>query len=702
MKKFKEWLSIQLVKNPGRIILCTILFFNVAFFLLSAGIISALSVNLNGTEGLNFLEASYYTITMILDAGCISEVITSIGEAGFALTIVCLAVVLIGMISFTGAVIGYVTNYISSFIEHSNAGKRKLHLSNHFVLLNWNSRASEIVNDMLYCDEKLKVVILVPDHKEEIEKEIEERLSDTINQENKSIEKQFKNLPFLARIFAIKKHKFKRKITVIIREGDVFSSKQLADISLEKARAVIILENDVTRSVCKFEYNERIEELSKGNPQTVKTLMQVADITAAESSFDNQRIIVEITDEWTGDLVNKIIKAKENKGKCNIVPVVVNQVLGQILSQFCLMPELNDAYSELFSSKGVEFYTKAQEFEDEKQFIEKHFKNHNHSIPITVMKKDGKNHAYFVAENDKDVDKKTNVQKSDYKVDLNKDYWIERKNVIILGHNSMCKNIMAGFSSFSSEWKRGDQEIVRIVIIDDKKNLEKMNYYKDYPFVLKTVEADVYDREKICYEMESFISSNKEDTSVLILSDDTVNSSDADAGALANLVYVRDIINKKLEENPNFDVESVDVIVELINPKHHDIVNSYNINNVVISNRYVSKMVTQISEVEEIFDFYSDILTYDEGSTNEYSSKELYVKKVTRYFNSIPAPTTADKFIRAVYYDSINPEKFTTPNPTIVLGYVKPGGKTVLFGGDLSQIKVELKAGDKLILFSAH
>jgi hypothetical protein len=261
---------------------------------------------------------------------------------------------------------------------------------------------------------------------------------------------------------------------------------------------------------------------------------------------------------------------------------------------------------------------------------------------------------------------------------------------------------MAGFSSFSNEWKRGDQEIVRIVIIDDKKNLEKMNYYKDYPFVLKTVEADVYDREKICYEMESFISSNKEDTSVLILSDDTVNSSDADAGALANLVYVRDIINKKLEENPNFDVESVDVIVELINPKHHDIVNSYNINNVVISNRYVSKMVTQISEVEEIFDFYSDILTYDESESNEYSSKELYVKKVTRYFDSIPAPTTADKFIRAVYYDSINPEKFTTPNPTIVLGYVKPGGKTVLFGGDLSQIKVELKAGDKLILFSAH
>ena len=41
-------------------------------------------------------------------------------------------------------------------------------------------------------------------------------------------------------------------------------------------------------------------------------------------------------------------------------------------------------------------------------------------------------------------------------------------------------------------------------------------------------------------------------------------------------------------------------------------------------------------------------------------------------------------------------------NPTIALGYVKPGGKIVIFGGDLSQINVRLEEKDKLILFSAH
>ena len=41
-------------------------------------------------------------------------------------------------------------------------------------------------------------------------------------------------------------------------------------------------------------------------------------------------------------------------------------------------------------------------------------------------------------------------------------------------------------------------------------------------------------------------------------------------------------------------------------------------------------------------------------------------------------------------------------NPTIALGYVKPGGKIKIFGGDLTQIEVKLEEKDKLILFSAH
>ncbi|MBQ8882140.1 MAG: hypothetical protein IJY70_01955, partial [Clostridia bacterium] len=166
MKKLREKISILIAKKPAMMVLVVILLFNIVFFLAASGIISALS--LQGTENLNFIEAAFYTLTMILDPGCISFVVTDIGTAGVVISIVCLCVVVVGMISFTGSVIGYVTNYISSFIERANDGARKLVISDHIVILNWNSRASEIINDLLYSDRKEKVVVLVNGDKEAV------------------------------------------------------------------------------------------------------------------------------------------------------------------------------------------------------------------------------------------------------------------------------------------------------------------------------------------------------------------------------------------------------------------------------------------------------------------------------------------------------------------------------------------------------
>lgn len=430
--------------------------------------------------------------------------------------------------------------------------------------------------------------------------------------------------------------------------------------------------------------------------------MQVADITAAETSADNQKIIVEVTDLWTWDIVNKIIQAKQVSGKCNIIPVRVNEVLGQILSQFCLMPELNSVYSELFSNKGAQFYVKPYNGEmDEIKFVRDFYAEHNHSLPITIMENGDKKFAYYLVDKQKDYFKKSHVKPCDYQVELKKEYWLEQRKVIILGHNSKSKFIMAGFQSFSDEWKRGDEEIADILVIDNKESLEKANYYKEYPFVSKTVEADIYEKDLLCSTIEQYVDEHEGDISILILSDDMASNDNLDAGALANLVYVRDIIDKKTKENPEFAKKKIDVIVEIINPKHHDIVNSYSIKNVVISNRYISKMVTQISEMQALFDFYNDILAYDEAGADEYSSKEVYVKKVWRYFEKTPAPTTADKLVRGIFEESINKDKYGFSNPTIVLGYVK-NGKINIFSGDLTQIKIDLQPADKLILFSPH
>ncbi len=698
--RIREWVSIQLAKNPGRVVLAVILFANILFLAVSAFVISSLSID--ATRDMGFWEAIFYTITMILDAGCIQFVVADVGTAGVMVIIVCLLVIVIGMVTFTGAVIGYLTNYISDFIAHANSGARKLEISDHTIVLNWNTRAAEIINDMLYCEEPQKVVVLVNSGKALVEKQIHESISDTVARERLALPDEFKQLSLFRRMLYVKKHSLEKNLTVMVREGDTYSTKQLRDISIDKAKAIIILGNDINNSICKFGYQEKMGNHEKGNSQTIKTLIQVAELAGQEASYNNQKIVVEIDDDWTMELVNKIILAKQVKGKCNITPVRVNKILGQILSQFSLMPELNVVYKELFSNRGMAFYS-VERKEKDIEYNKKYLETHCHAIPLTCMDDGLTSYYYYATGSEKYITKQEAVSESNYAVSLNKNFKMARKNILILGHNSKCRDIMEGFDSFREEWNYSDGgEIIQIVVIDDKKNLEKMNYYKEYPYVIKTVEADIYDKDIIINEINAFVDEHEEDTSILILSDDTVLNEDIDAAALANLIYVQDMVRERKERNPEFDPKSIDIVVEILNPKNHDIVTSYSINNVVISNRYISKMITQISEKESMFDFYNDILTYDSADAVINDSKEIYVKTVEEFFTETPKPCTAAELIRAVYKESIANNTDNIEHMSLVLGYVKPGGVLKLFTGNQKKIPVELGAKDKLIVFSDH
>ena len=699
----REWFSIQRARNPGRAILFRIMLFNVLFFLAAALVISNLS--LSGTEKMGFLEAAYYTVTMILDAGCIQFVIEDIGSSGVVTAIICLVVILIGMVSFSGAVIGYFTNFISSFIENTHAGSGKLHISRHLVILNWNTRGSEIVNDLLYCEGIQRVVILSDVQKDKVEKEISERLADTVARENREIYDSVAGRGLLKRIRYFWKHRLQNNVVFLVREGNVYSSKQLRDISLERARAVIILNRETGKAEGTTEEQTLYEKYDQGNAQTIKTLMLVSDITAAEESDDNQRIIVEVMDNWTWDLVEQIINYKQVDGKCNIIPIRVNQVLGQILSQFSLMPELNLAYKELFSNKGATFYVEEKDVEDDLTYIDSYLQDHCDAVPLTSMVTGEKKYFFYSAEKQTDIGKKEQYCSSGYSVKLNREYWIERKYVIILGHNSRCRDIMQGFCAFRDEWNYAEpgREILQIIVIDDQKSLEEMNFYREYPFVIETVAASVYEETLICDTIERFIAGNDEDTSILILSDDNATAENTDSYALASLVYVQEIVTRKKKADPGFDTESIDIIVEIIDPKHYDIVNSYSVNNVIISNRYISKMITQIGEKEAIFEFYADILTFEAAVEDVFVSKEIYSKKVSSFFDELPGECTEAELIRAVWKASADPDiPAEERHPALALGYVKPGGQIVFFGKGQSGKTVRLEKRDKLIVFSNH
>lgn len=696
-RKFKERISIFVVKKPSLTIIIAILLLNLALFAVAASVISWLAPKSLSYSG--FWVSVYYTISMVLDAGCIDYVISDIGEASVALILVCLTTVLIGMITFTGAVVGYVTNYISSFIENSKSGNRALKISGHTVILNWNSRASEIINDLLYTGKRETVVILSSQNANSIEQEINERLSASIRSDLQAVKEAGASLLGLKRIVYNLKHLPKNRVTIIVREGETYSTKQLNDISISQADSVILLTKELQNEICHFSNLEGRGDIKRGNSNTIKTLVQVAEMTSSKDSADHQTIIVEIEDDWTAALVNRIIAHKENLAKCHIIPVHVNKVLGQILSQFSIMPELNTVYSELFSNRGAEFFFKPQKWEDDvDRATEQYMLSHCHAIPLTVMQTASGNHAFSVAGSDADCERACEPIPPTFTVKVNKAYHISPRNIVIIGHNSKCQDIMSGFSAFRGEHHLEDTEILNITVIDDQKSLERLDFYRAYPYVTKTVAADVFDATLIKGTIEEAIDSHEGDTSLLILSDDHTTAEDIDSAALTYLIYVQDIIFDRLQKNPDFDRESIDVVVEILNPKNYDVVHNYSVDNVVISNRYISKMVTQIGRKQALFEFYSDILTYDEEGVTEFVSKELYIKEADRFFQDgeLPLRCTARELIWSVFKAS--PDN----NKSIVLGYTSPGGKMVLFAGDQNSIKVELTQKDKLIIFSNH
>ena len=685
MKRIREWVSIKIVKSPRSIVLLFVFIANVVFIGVSALVISLLSEPSLDNGG--YWHSVLNTVLMYLDIGGIETVIEDIGQADVLLVLACVATIFIGLIFFTYTLIGYTSDFISNFIENADSSSKKLHISDHTVILNWNTRAVEIINDLLYKNTKEKIVILTGNDREDVFRDIDERLSDTLETENNMIRETAANMGFFERQNYIRSNRMKNKLTIIVRQGDTCSTKQLGDVSIKQAKSVIIL-SDIS------------DEIS-ADTHSIKTLIQVAQMTAAEDSADDQQIVIEVEDDRTHALINKIIKHKTRSGKNNIVPVPVNRILGYIFSQFSIMPELNVVYSSLFSYKDADLFTfpaKASSLSDS-EFVSASLDKNQTSIPLTVMRGDDDQlNCYYLADSDRDIRRVESVSRNpDYNVSLNPGFEIDERHVIILGHGSKNLAMMEGFAAFNNEWRKKDgSDVLDVTIIDDESSLLKHDYYRQYPWIKKIISAEIYEQELICDAIDTFLGEHGRSGCVLILSDDTVSGDDVDENALTYLLLVQDIISTRLEDDPDFDLNDIDMIVEIVDPKNHDIVNHYNMKNVVISNRYVSKMILQVGENKALFDFFQDFLTYDETDSEEETSKEVYIKMADTFFNEIPEPCTASELIRAVYQAS--PDN----NKSIILGYFLPNGEMTLFSGDQSYINVALSGDEKLILFSDH
>ncbi len=589
MNTVRRWLSIKKHKNARLILLLGIVFFNVLLWAVSSFIAYLVAPESYGSAGEAFWRSG---ITWMLDPGFYEP------DGNIAIRIMSISVIVISMISFSGGIIAYVANIFSSIVENSEKGRGKLYIYDHILILNWNSKALELIADYLYDSAVTNVVVLSDCDKSEVEKLVKRKLYDMDKDRH-------------------------AHLNVIIRQGDVFSRSDLDDVCIEKASAIIIL-SPSDESINSDELDISI----------IKTLMLVAGCQLPR----NPVVIVEAKKEETVGLIKD--KIASNLKARKIIPIQPDEMMGRLIAQTLLYPEVNNVYQELFSFKGAEFYTLPA------GSVGDYMKEHSQAIPIYNYK----DVMYVLSDGEHCLDIKRALPKDDYRhIEVGETETYNDRNIIVFGNNRKLKYIKDSIALFEKD--SGSKVTITLIESNDS----------------ETINKSVKNIKKI--------------DSILILSDDDIKKEDYDSDVLLTLLMIQDVAK----------LHNADIIIELLDPKNYEIAQNYNIRNTIISNKYVSRIMTQLSKSCELYYLFLDLLTYD-ANEGEEKTYELYAFNACEFIKD-KLPMTFDsqsELISGCY--------FSSGGEYIVIG-LSSKGKTRIFKGDLDRAeKLTINADDKILV----
>jgi hypothetical protein len=383
--------------------------------------------------------------------------------------------------------------------------------------------------------------------------------------------------------------------------------------------------------------DDEINEINNDQHQdifAIKTLMLL-------NQFDikpDQTIIVEINSALSKHMIDTYI-SKTMKLSNQMVTILPDELMGRLIAQTILMPALNDVYAELFSFKGAEFYTIP--LTDPLEYMRTHHK----AIPIYGLG----DHLFVMAESHKATNEtRINPLTAYQKINIHEQSRYHDRHLVVIGKNNKLTYILDSIKYYERE----NNTKVHITQIDEVA-------VNDLCKVLETIE--------------------KIDT-ILILSDDQLEVKDYDSDVLITLLLTQDIVKK----------HNADVVIELLNPKHYEIAKCYNVTNTIISNEYISRIITQLSKNRTLYPLYMDLLTYDPEDAEE-ETYEVYAYKASDIFGgSFPKQFNSKaEFIYSCYQSS--------NTSFVVIGLYQSTQKTIFKGNLDEKQSIVIEPSDTII-----
>ena len=463
------------------------------------------------------------SLEWLLDAGFYDNNQTPILRAFSVIFIVT------SMVTLNGGIVAFLSSFLAEFFSSIRSGRGRVKVSNHILILGWNDKGAEIVNNFLYDTDIPTLVVLSLKPKEEILTIIEKTIDKTKLQ--------------------------KTKIEIIILNGDPTSKQDLNRSCYQKAKGIIVLNPNQV-------HNKIISDIE---------VMKVSFILAS-SKLVNTNFVIDIKNEESENLLKKFIEKSDSFKPQNWVFLNEQKIIGNMLFQALVLPGLTPIYHEIMSFEGSDL----NPIKIEHYSFEDYLSTYSESIPLFEATYPGQEKYLLVLSNslkslNKKYHKKIKLNRIDLKPSNSKSS--DNINNLIIGKNAKLQ-----------------------IIEDSVINFEKENNIK----IGLLVHENMSNHTKQILQDQNF------DHILFLSSESSLNEESPDSETLMNIAQT--IYIKKNQESK--------MIVEVTNNRNLRVLNDIGVKFSLLSNRYVSRIISQSSVNPVYYDFIFDLITYD-GNEDE-------------------------------------------------------------------------------------
>ncbi len=534
---------------------------SLVLLILFSAIITIAGIDQEG-ETLNFFQAFWQSLMRTLDSGTMGG---DTGNFGYVM----LLVTMVG-IFLISALIGIINNGIEAKLEVLRKGRSKVLEHNHTIILGWSDSIFTILSELIEANRnrrKPRIVIMGCKDKVEMEEDIATHIPDTANTK------------------------------IICRTGNPIDTRDLAIVSLDDARSIIILSPDT----------------EDPDAEVIKSMLAITN--GNERKKEPYHIVAELRNPKNMEIAQIV-------GKDEVELVLVGDLVSRIIAQTCRQSGLSIVYTELLDFGGDEIYLAEEPSLVGKTFRDTLFAYNDSTImgycpkggaavlnpPMDTVIQKG-DLLIAISEDDDTV---VVSGKSDYKVNntaiaTKEPAQPKSEMTLILGWNWRAPTIINELDNYVPHGSK----ITIVADVDDGESVisdKCSGVIKNQTITF--IKADTTDRRVL-----DNLALEKFDHIIVLCYSDAMNAQQADAKTLMTLLHLRDISDKK--ETP------FTIVSEMLDINNRELAEVARANDFIVSDKLISLLLAQISENKHLNSVFKDMFDPD-GS-------EIYVKPAENY-----------------------------------------------------------------------